>query len=207
MSEQTVHPDSNQSRWNSAGWIAIPLIMTVLAFVLLRARSPLPAGQDSPAVGKAAPRLDLVRLTDQPLADPLSTVAEGKVTLLHFWGTWCGPCKVEYPHLAEMVSGLGDRSDFQFVSISCESDPYETFDGLRQKTDDYFAAEEIEGFAFADARGVTRRSAAERLERNAMFYPTSILVGPDGKIAGAWEGYTPESVGQIESMIDKLVAQ
>lgn len=185
----------------------MPLIITVLAIVVFRSGSLSSTGQDSPAIGKTAPRLNLVRLTDQPLLDPVESVAEGKVTLIHFWGTWCGPCRMEYPHLSEMVEQFEARPDFLFVSISCEGDRYETFDGLRQKTDDYFASEGIEGFAFADARGVTRRSVAERLERNSMFYPTSILVGPDGKIAGVWEGYTPGSVDQIESQIKRLLAR
>jgi cytochrome c biogenesis protein CcmG/thiol:disulfide interchange protein DsbE len=204
--QQRTHPGSEQTRKITIAWLAVPLVITVLAMVLLRPHSLSSAGQDSPAIGKTAPRLDLVRLTDQPLMDPVENVAEGKVTLLHFWGTWCGPCRMEYPHLSESVDRLGARSEFEFVSISCESDSYETFDGLRQKTDDYFDSEGIECSAFADARGITRRSAAERLERNSMFYPTSILVGADGKIAGVWEGYTPESVDQMDVLIEQLLA-
>ena len=59
----------------------------------------------------------------------------------------------------------------------------------------------------ADPNGVTRRSAAERLEQSSIFYPTSILVGSDGKIAGVWLGYTPDSVTQIESSIEQLLAK
>jgi len=33
----------------------------------------------------------------------------GKVTVLNFWGTWCGPCKAELPHFDEVAREYGDR--------------------------------------------------------------------------------------------------
>jgi thiol-disulfide isomerase/thioredoxin len=186
-------------------WLAVPLLFLVAAMVALQPNPVDSTGQDSPAIGKSAPRLDLARLTNQPVLDRLEKVSQGNVTLIHFWGTWCGPCKMEYPHLAEMANRLQSSPQFCFVPVSCEGGRGETFDGLRSKTYDYFASEGIESFAFADPQGITRRSAADRLERNSMFYPTSILVGADGKIAGVWEGYTPESVGQMESLIGRLL--
>ncbi len=107
------------------------------------------------------------------------------------------------------VDGRADISPdpgFRFVSVSCEGGQGETFDGLWKKTDDYFASEGIDGSAFADPQGITRRSAAERLEQNAMYYPTTIVVGVDGTIVGVWEGYSPDAVGQMESLIDRLLA-
>ncbi len=187
-------------------WLAIPAFLLVLAIVALRPNSGSTSAQDSPAIGKPAPRLDLVRLTDQPTLDRLQHVSEGKVTLLHFWGTWCGPCKLEYPELSLMAKGYQSEPRFRFVSVSCEGGQGETFNGLWNKTHDYFASEGIDGSAFADPQGITRRSAAERLEQNAMYYPTTIVVGADGTIVGVWEGYSPDAVGQMESLIDRLLA-
>jgi cytochrome c biogenesis protein CcmG/thiol:disulfide interchange protein DsbE len=206
VSEQRIHPGNEAPKQISMWWFAVPLIVIVLAVVVLRSNPNVSTEQDSPAIGKTAPRLDLVRLNDQPTFDRLEKVADGKVTLLHFWGTWCGPCRMEYPQLSRLANRLNSSPQFHFVSVSCEGVRGETFDGLWQKTSNYFASEKIDSFAFADARGITRRSAAERLERSSMFYPTSILVGPDGKIVGVWEGYAPDSVDQIESFIENLLA-
>ncbi len=177
-------------------WLLLPLALVTLA------RS----GQDSPAVGKPGPQIDLVQLTSDsyPQPRPVQRLGSGEVTLIHFWGTWCGPCKLEYPELAEMVTRLERSRGFRFLSVSCEADPSETYEGLTEKTMDYFATAGIEGAAYADPTGVTRRSAAERLEQSSLYYPTSILVGPEGKIAGVWSGYTPGSVEQMERVIETL---
>jgi len=203
LSEHQIHPDDAAPRSIALWGLWVPLAIAVVVMLMFQASRLAPTPQDSPAIGKTAPRLDLVRLTDQPLADRLENVTPGKVTLLHFWGTWCGPCKMEYPHLSELVERFRSRDDFEFVSVSCESGGQETFEGLRQKTDAFFASQGITGSAFADARGITRRSAAERLERNSMFYPTTILIGTDGKIVAVWEGYAPEAVEEMETLIEE----
>lgn len=177
----------------------------ILAVFAVRPRQIDSSGQDSPAIGKPAPRLDLVRLGDPSSFERLVSIDSDKVTLIHFWGTWCGPCKMEYPQLASLVDGLQKRPEFEFISISCEGGADETYRGLWQKTSGYFQSEGIEGVAFADPQGVSRRSAADRVERPSLFYPTTILVGPGGKIAGVWEGYSPDSVSQMGALATQLM--
>src|SRR3989442_10796937 len=40
----------------------------------------------------------------------------GKVTLVNFWASWCGPCREELPHMAELYSEF-HRSDFDIAAI------------------------------------------------------------------------------------------
>ena len=37
----------------------------------------------------------------------------GKVTVINFWGTWCGPCKAELPHFDE----LAENDDVAVIAI------------------------------------------------------------------------------------------
>ncbi|WP_299968226.1 TlpA disulfide reductase family protein [uncultured Roseobacter sp.] len=41
----------------------------------------------------------------------------GKYVLLNFWATWCGPCRIEMPHLSELQTELGG-DDFEVLTIA-----------------------------------------------------------------------------------------
>ena len=188
-------PVFQMSTWS----LVLPLLVVVVVFTLLR--GPSWRKQPSPGIGKPAPQIDLIRLGPVASFEEFQRLAERRLTLMHFWGTWCGPCKVEYPELDDVVRKFKSVPEFGFISISCEGSSSETIEGLASKTAEFLQSGNMEETAYADPKGVTRRSLAERLELSSIFYPTSILIGGDGKIVGVWLGYTPESVPEIEAQI------
>jgi thiol-disulfide isomerase/thioredoxin len=46
----------------------------------------------------------------------------GKMVLVHFWGSWCGPCRQENPALADLYKTYHEKG-FEVVSIAIERNP------------------------------------------------------------------------------------
>jgi len=64
-----------------------------------------------------APDFNLQSLDGQPLT---LAAANGKVVLLNFWATWCGPCRMEIPDLIELQKLYKDR--LQIISLLVDVD-------------------------------------------------------------------------------------
>lgn len=72
-------------------------------------------GEDDALSGQEAPDFE-VELTDgttMSLSD-----AEGKVVLLNFWATWCGPCVGEMPALQKLYDDY-NTTEVQILAVDC----------------------------------------------------------------------------------------
>ena len=47
---------------------------------------------------------------------------KGKVAVVNFWATWCGPCVAEMPHFQKVVDRYKKQSDVVFLAISIDED-------------------------------------------------------------------------------------
>ena len=68
------------------------------------------------AVGKPAPDIEGVDVDGKPLR--LSDY-RGKVVMLVFWGSWCGPCMAQVPHERDLVERLKGQP-FALLGVDCE---------------------------------------------------------------------------------------
>ena len=68
------------------------------------------------AVGKPAPEIEGTDMDGKPLK--LSDY-KGKVVVLVFWGTWCGPCMAQVPNERELVERLKGKP-FALLGVDCE---------------------------------------------------------------------------------------
>ncbi len=71
---------------------------------------------------KAAPEFSLKDVTG---ASVKLSDYRGKVVLLNFWATWCGPCKIEIPWFIDFEQSYKDRN-FAVLGISLDDDGWES---------------------------------------------------------------------------------
>lgn len=105
----------------------------------------------------------------------------GKVVLLNFWATWCGPCRQEIPGLEDLQSRYGFKGLRVIgMDVISEDNAKDVRDFDRQFKMNYpvvFANEKV-GERFGGLIGT----------------PTSILIGCDGRVYGKYVGFTDESI-------------
>lgn len=122
---------------------------------------------------KAGGEIKLVAAKDLVGKDLVLDQYKGKVVLLDFWATWCGPCRAEIPNLVETYQKLHPKG-FEIVSVSLDeakSKP-ELLKVIKESKMDWRHV--FDGKAW-------KSDLATQFKVRAI--PFTLLIGKDGKIA------------------------
>jgi peroxiredoxin len=102
-------------------WIAgtaLCLMATMIGVGSATAADILPvAGRHSIKLGEPAPNFQLLDMQGRLVA--LSDL-RGKVVMVNFWATWCGPCRVEMPAMEALYQAFS-RRDFEILAVSTDA--------------------------------------------------------------------------------------
>lgn len=184
------------------------VLLCALAFhaAAAAALAQTPAAADStpaPAVRAKAVKRERARLISddifaaelKDLYDVSFTLGEyrGRVFVLNFWASWCGPCRAEIPELNKLRAEYGPRG-VEFVGLTTES-PGAASEKVRQFASEYGMEYRV-GWADPDVFATLVTRAA---------IPQTLVVAADGRVVARFVGYSKKVLPMLRAGIEEAL--
>jgi thiol-disulfide isomerase/thioredoxin len=99
---------------------------------------------------------------------------KGKVVLINFWATWCGPCKKEMPDLSKISEELKDK-DFKMIGMNVFQQP------SAPKVEDYLKSNPV-SYINVDCNDELVQAFAKASGNDMSAVPVTFILDKEGKI-------------------------
>jgi peroxiredoxin len=166
--------------------------ISLLSLLVCTVATSLPAAEQTEfestltKVGQQSPEISWVTLDGQKFE---AKTLHGKVVLINFFATWCGPCMQEMPHLQKDIFQKFKGKNLVMVSIGREHNDAELKEFRKKR-------EFTIPIAADPDRKIYSRFATQYIPRN-------YVIAADGRIAFQSVGYNESEFKQMLNVIDK----
>lgn len=162
--------------------LGLALAALAVAFWWYRSRQP--------SVGTGALAPDFAFTTPAGQSFHLADL-RGKLVLLHFWGSWCGPCRAENPYLVRLYQKY-QAQGFDIVSIGVEENEV-AWARAREKDGMLWPHQTVETPSFGGTIATLY---------NIRSIPATFLLNKEGRVLGV--NLSPE---QLDKMVGEQLGQ
>lgn len=170
--------------------VSVPIAVSLLAIVALAADEP----KKELVVGDRVPPLALKEFVK---GEPVKEFAKGKVYVLEFWATWCGPCIKAIPHVSELQAKHKEIVVIGVDVLEDADDDVKEFVKQMGKKMEYRVAIDAKDPKSEEDNGIMARTWLEASYQEGI--PASFIVNGEGKIA--WIGHPMELDEPLEQII------
>ena len=139
----------------------------------------LSAAPELPIFDRAGKKTDLVK-------------GRGKISIVHFWATWCPPCVEEIPALSNFWDKYRSRDDVRLYAISVDKD-WKTIEAFMKKNPSAIPLFHDPGATTAKRFGTTQ-------------YPETYIINEKGRVLFRVQGAVSWSDPEVRSRIEQLLA-
>lgn len=129
--------------------------------------------------------------------DEVKELEKGRIYVIEFWATWCGPCKASMPHLSELAEHYADKG---VTCIGISDEPLQTVVKFLCTADD-------EGVLWNDKIKYTLTADPDRSVMDAYFraagqrgIPCAFIVGKD--LTVQWIGHPMQMDEPLEAVVN-----
>ena len=113
---------------------------------------------------------------------------KGKVVFLNFWGTWCPPCRAEYPTIQKLYEAKKDKVQFVLIAMQDDEGKVKKFLAENKYTTPVYLA--------------TSPIAEKMLPKS---FPTTFLIGKNGRILMKEDAAKDWNSEDVLQFIDSVV--
>lgn len=149
------------------------------------------AAQSGFGVGEKAPNFTVEMLGGEQVK---LSKCKGRVVLLSFWATWCGPCLRELREMPEKILKRFDGEKFTMIAIA-KGEPREI---VEKKVGELKA----KGVEFPVGLDPYEKISELLGDENL---PQLVIIDPQGIVRYHEMGYTPERLDEVAAQIEKLL--
>jgi thiol-disulfide isomerase/thioredoxin len=142
---------------------------------------------------------------DKDEKDLSLSAMKGKYVLLDFWATWCVPCRASMPHMINLYKKYKDKN-FIMIGVGDDDKNVKNWLAAIEKDGTGLWPQTLRGLdAQRFVRGIDNpRDLGQQYGVRAL--PTKILIDPEGKIIGRFDGQH-SSDEEMEKMLAQLLNQ